>query len=267
MCSHVVLSALFLLQVPRVIGENAEQDRGMPSFTSRVVDVVYIGDSITEGAGLPDPASQAPPVICTDLLRTDFRGVEFFSSNQGRSGRSTADVLPTSSQEFEDVEKATKELKAEHPGQIVFSIMLGTNDSAESGPTGSPISPDKYGENLRRIISQLLIDFPNSIVVLHRPTWYSPNTNNGAVYEKKGLARLKAYFPMIDAISMTLSSNGERVFRGDTFAFKFFALNYRSDFQAELGQKGLFYLHPNVTGAKELARFWAAAIGKAINSR
>jgi hypothetical protein len=32
--------------------------------------------------------------------------------------------------------------------------------------------------------------------------------------------------------------------------------------KAETGQQGIFYLHPNEEGSKELARFWAAAISK-----
>lgn len=226
--------------------------------------VVYIGDSITAGAGITD-ASDYATAICDDVLRaTGFDALK--SSNQGHSGYTTVDFLPGSNT-FAAVEQAADAFK-NASGILVFSIMLGTNDSAIEGPNGSPVAKEKYYQNLKTIVDKLLNDYPGCKVVINHPLWYSPNTYNGARYLQEGLDRLQSYFPQIDKLvsSYNKSSKG-RVFVGDTAAFAYFEKNHLTSLQPENGHQGTFYLHPNETGAKALGQFWAKAITNAIKAR
>lgn len=227
----------------------------------RSLMVVYIGDSITAGAGI-DYAADYPTAICDDALQA-ARFDALRSSNQGHSGYTTVDFLPGSNA-FTGVEQAADEFK-NTPGALVFSIMLGTNDSAIEGPNGSPVSKEEYYQNLKTIVDRLLTDYPGCKVVINHPLWYSPNTYNGARYLQEGLDRLQSYFPQIDKLISSYSqSNKGRVFLGDTAAFAYFKKNYLTCLQPENGHQGTFYLHPNPTGAKALGQFWATAITSAV---
>jgi lysophospholipase L1-like esterase len=157
---------------------------------------------------------------------------------------------------------AAKKLSADHKGQLVFSIMLGTNDSANSGTNGAPASDSDYYDRLKRIIDQLVADFPSCKVFVHNPTWYSPNTHNAADYEGAVAAnRLKSYFPKIDSLAVS----NPRVCRGDTEAYDDFAANYKAELNGEDGHNGIFYLHPNATGADKLGKFWAGALRRKLD--
>ena len=147
--------------------------------TSPVYDLVFVGDSITYGATLADPATEASAVQCMQSLGTRFNmGVRM--SNQGHTD-TTVDWLPGSS-DFQGALTAGAVLETNQPGQLVFSIMLGANDSAQSGTDGAPVSPAHYEHNLQVIIDQFLTNYPAAFVFVHYPTWYSTNTHNGAVY-------------------------------------------------------------------------------------
>lgn len=260
LCRLILNLGLSSLLLHGALGQRVSLAAASQISKTGVVNLVYIGDSITEGGDLLNPAGQAPPAVCTSLLRKQLPGAVMFMSNQGRSGHTTVDALPSSNSDFPEIEAAAKQLQAEHPGLLVFSIMLGTNDSAESGPNGAPVSPESYGSNLREIASHLLRDFPGSIIVLQRPTWYSPNTHNSSVYEAGGLARLQSYFPVIESVARSFSDAGEHVYQGDTSGFGHFAAHYKRELIPERGASGTFYLHPNVAGAKELGGLWASAI-------
>ncbi|HWD91730.1 MAG TPA: GDSL-type esterase/lipase family protein [Verrucomicrobiae bacterium] len=232
--------------------------------TSPIYDIVFIGDSITYGATLPDPATQAAAVQCMQSLGTRFN-MAVRMSNQGHSGATTVDWLPSSSY-FQGAETAAAALESNQPGQLVFSIMLGVNDSAQSGPNGSPVSPSNFRANLQSIIGQFLADYTNAYVIVHYPTWYSTNTDNGAVYDAPGLARLQSYFPEIDQlISNFAVTHPGRVFAGDKLAFTIFSAHYLTDLTAESGFEGTFYLHPNLSGAVVLGELWANAIVAPLN--
>jgi lysophospholipase L1-like esterase len=232
------------------------QDSAPPS----ILDIVFIGDSITAGVGLPDGTTQAPPVICSKKIQAELRiGVYF--SNQGHSGHTTVDFLPSSHDDFSQAEDAARKLQQENPGKLIFSIMLGANDSAVQGPRGAPVSQNQYEKNLTTIIDQLLTDFPNAQVFIQRPTWYSPNTHNGSTYEQEGLDRLNTYFPVIQSVvDAEAAAHPGLVYLGDTAAYDYFETNHLRELQPENGVKGIFYLHPNVAGAESLGRFWAKAI-------
>jgi len=225
------------------------------------VEVIYIGDSITAGAGVGD-AAKSPPAIASDYLqKLGIDTVKF--SNQGHSGFTTVDFLPQG-EAFKQVEQAANTY-AGQPGLLIFSIMLGTNDSAMKGPNGAPVAPGSYFTNLKVIIDRLLNDYPGCRIIVQYPLWYSPNTYNGSQYLQEGLNRLQSYYPLIKQLvkSYAKTNNGQ-VFAGDTTPFSYFKTNYLTSFQAENGHQGVFYLHPNEAGAKALGTFWAKSIYKQV---
>ena len=127
--------------------------------------------------------------------------------------------------------------------------MLGTNDSAITGPNGAPASPAKYYENMKTIVDKLLALYPKCKIVLHRPVWYSPNTYNGAKYLEEGLNRLQSYYPELQALVLDYSKRFPgQVFMGDTDGFDYFKAHYKSELFPEKGNAGTFYLHPNRKG-------------------
>ena len=223
------------------------------------INIVFIGDSITQG----EEASKAPPAYATAFLQKQpgFGNVKF--SNQGVSGCTTVDFLPSTATHFRDVEKAANKLYADKQAGLIFSIMLGTNDSAIDGPLGSPVSSGSYSNNMSIIIDSLLQRYPESKIIIHYPLWYSPNTYNSSRYLQEGLTRLQTYFPVIDALVKNYSkTNSGHVFGGDKNAFSYFKEHHLSHMLKENGQQGIFYLHPNEEGAKELGQFWGKAILK-----
>jgi len=246
-------------------GVNTATSSGLSvaSLRSRqILNIVYGGDSITAGATIPDSGRNSPPVIASADLES-MNGVRnVYFSNQGHSGHTTTDFLPSSGGDFSSMEQAARSLQSANPtGQLVFSLMLGTNDSASSGTNGNSRTPAQITANFETIITQLLTDFPNAKVFVHYAPWYSPNTHNGSSYEEIGLARLVSYFPAIDkAVADENNRHRGHVFVGDKLAPPFFSSVYLTELTPEHGQNGIFYLHPNKQGAADLARLWANAI-------
>ena len=233
-------------------------------------NIIYIGDSITAGALHSEKDKSAPPVVATDILTNKFSNrvinVADFS-NCGRSGATTVDFLPSRNRDFKRVEKSIANFKAEAEKtpakeKYIFSIMLGTNDSASKGPTGSPVSNADYKNNLLTIISRLREMCPESIFVLHRPIWYSPNTYNGARYLVAGLNRATEYITVLEELAR---ENGD-IYLGDCKSYGLFKNEYHKYMFAEKGNAGTFYLHPNEEGAVELAENWAKAIAAAVKA-
>ena len=228
--------------------------------SDKSLNVVFIGDSITQGFepnGVPDQATQ----YLSEATR--IGSVRF--SNQGHAGYTTVNFLPSRGETFSAVERAAATLTHSSNDTLVFSVMLGTNDSAMTGPLGSPVSPVTYRKNLQIIIDRLLKDYPRSIIVLNRPIWYSPNTYNASRYLADGLKRLESYFTQIDTVVESYGrTHPGRVFAGDKDAFEFFEKNYQSYLKPEEGQQGVFYLHPNEKGTEVLGRYWATAISKSL---
>jgi len=230
------------------------------------INIVFIGNSITYGAQLTYPEAEAPPVIASQYLMRKDRIGRVSYANQGHSGYTTVDFLPTG-KTFALVESAAKSF-ANKEALLVFSIDLGTNDSAISGPNGAPVSPQHYRENLKTIADRLLTEFPGCIIIVQRPIWYSPNTYNGAKYLAEGLKRLQSYFPEIrHLVQSYTTSNPKQVFTGDTRAFSYFKAHYLTDLTPEQGHQGTFYLHPNKKGAVALGNFWRKAIYRIVRSR
>jgi lysophospholipase L1-like esterase len=238
---------------------HAQNATPTPADHPRVLNVVYIGDSITQGATLKDPSVESPPVRCTADLSAQLPDTSIYMANDGHGGHTTVDFLPATNTDFPKAEADAHRLQQEHAGTLVFSIMLGTNDSAESGPKGSPVSPSQYLENMQAIVGKLKTDFPDSLVILHHPTWYSPNTANTSEYGDKGLARLQTYFSEIDAAVASFPAD---VYVGDVSGFDRFLSLHEADLTPQPGRHGTFYLHPNKDGAILLGKLWARSIAE-----
>ncbi|MDR3228720.1 MAG: GDSL-type esterase/lipase family protein [Puniceicoccales bacterium] len=271
-----------LTAVPPATGVPPPSAQSTPSpKTPQAIYVVFIGDSITAGALVPAPKENAPPAKAAAWLAkqsaVELRGF----SNQGVSGYTTVDFLPSRQKVFQRVERAAARFaredetartsgdrKGKAAATLVFSVMLGTNDSACSGTNGAPVSPEHYHANLTALINALAKRFPNSVFVLHNPLWYSPSTHNGARYLQEGLTRLESYAPKLRELAdaRTASHTG-KVFLGDTEAFGFFKANAAENFVHEKGRSGQFYLHPNRVGAAKLGEFWAKAILRTLENK
>lgn len=230
------------------------------------LNIVFIGNSISAGALLKDAAKECPPVKACEYLR-GLEGIgEVVCENQAVSGQTTADFLPAFRSRYPRVIAAADKLAADRGALLVFSIMLGTNDSAIKGPNGAPVRPKQYQTNLSVIIDHLLARYPGCVVILHRPLWYSENAyNNGAMYLKEGLQRLEKYYPELEVLVENYAqSHPGRVYLGDTLAFDYFREHAESLFNHEKGNAGVFFLHPNKEGAARLGEFWGKAIEKVV---
>ena len=100
-------------------------------LSAQDLHIVFIGNSITQGAQLADVGTEAPPARAAAYLAEHLRGKVDFR-NCGFSGRTTLNFLPVNNTEFRKVLAAADALSTEK-GVLLFSIMLGTNDSAERG--------------------------------------------------------------------------------------------------------------------------------------
>lgn len=227
------------------------------------LNVVFIGNSITQGVQLQDPATEAPPATAIAWLRKqkNLGTVEF--SNQGHSGYTTLDFLPGTGT-FAKVEDAANAF-TDKDALLIFSMKLGTNDSAIHGPHGAPVSPENYIKNVKSIVDKLLADFPKAIIILQHPIWYSNNTYNGSMYLQEGLSRLESYVPKLDSlVAGYATTNPNHVFVGDTKAFNYFRKHHPTELIPEKGKQGTFYLHPNKKGAVSLGEFWGRAIERVV---
>lgn len=232
---------------------------------SKKLNIVFIGNSITQGGGLAHPLQDAPPVKAWEWLKQAMPDAVVNYSNQGISGSTTVDFLPATNRLFNNVIKAADVFKSDKDATLVFSMVLGTNDSAIEGPNGSPVSPENYKVNVTTILDRLLKDYPGCIIILHHPTWYSPNTQNSSRYLAEGLARLQSYFPVLNSIVASYrSTHPKQVYTGYTGGFKYFE-KHPELFIQEHGKAGTFQLHPNEQGAAELGVFWAKSIKSVVS--
>lgn len=223
------------------------------------LNIVFIGNSISYGATLQNPSTEAAPVRACEYIEQTGQKVHY--RNCGVSGMTTVDFLPACTHQFPNVVKNADEL-SKLKGKLIFSISLGTNDSSDDC-FGAPVVAEQYYTNLQVIIDELLNRYPKATVVIQYPIWYSPNTYNGARYMQKGLNRLQTYPAMIDLLAKHYLQLNKHVFSGSKRGFDFFKENYKL-FTAENGNAGIFYLHPNKEGAVELGKIWAEGILKLL---
>ncbi|TWR26622.1 lipolytic protein G-D-S-L family [Mucilaginibacter achroorhodeus] len=227
------------------------------------VNIVFIGDSITYGQ---NNAELQPSVYALNFLKEKFQGIQFIQANRGVSGYTTKNFLP-GEPDFEKVVKDADVYYRDNSAQLIFSVMLGTNDSAINGPYGAPVSPEQYLKNLSTIADSILKRYPNSKIVFNSPIYFSPNTYNGAMYLQEGLDRLQLYYPQVDALVKHYNTaNPNHVYLGYTNGFADFKKDYLHLFIPEQGHQGVFYLHPNKEGAKILGQNWGKALAKVIGN-
>lgn len=217
------------------------------------INLVFIGNSITAGATLSNAPTQAPPIV-TQALVQQATGITTNVYNGGHSGITTYGFLPGRN-DFTKVTNAANALVKNNGGLLIFSIMLGTNDSACTTTEGAPVSPQTYMENLKKIIDGLIEKCPTCKIILNYPIWYSPNTHNSAKYLQEGLDRLRSYYPYIDEVVASY----KQVYAGNQYVWEYFEDN-KVLFTAENGNSGTFYLHPNALGAQHLAEVWTNSI-------
>ena len=224
-----------------------------PVHSQEVINLLFIGNSITYGDQLSSPATQAPPIICRALV-AEATGVTTNVYNGGHCGITTWGYLP-GRDDFINVVNKALEFRSQNGGKIYFSIMLGTNDSACTATEGAPVSKDTYGNNMRTIINTLNSSVPGCKILLNYPLWYSPTTYNGAMYLQEGQDRLRSYYPVLDEIA----GEYDNVYPGRRDVWEFFK-NNQNLFTSEMGNAGCFYLHPNAEGAKVLGGIWAKSL-------
>ena len=82
---------------------------------------------------------QSPPVYAGEYLKLQKNIGNVQIANQGISGFTTVDVLPATKKAYPKVRAAADAFYADQQALLVFSVMLGTNDSAIKGPTGNVI--------------------------------------------------------------------------------------------------------------------------------
>lgn len=227
------------------------------------LNVVFIGDSITRGTASKE---QSPPTHAEELLRQSGKWKKVQVSNQGRSGNTTLNFLPSSKKAYASVRAAADQFYQDKTASLLFSIMLGTNDSAIKGPLGAPVTPAIYHANLRIITDSLLSAYPECYIVFNYPLWYSDNAHNkGAEYKQEGQLRIRAYWAEIDKLVKSYKKTHKgHVFSGDKKGYAYFKANHLTEFRTETGPSGTFYLHPNQEGDKSLAKLWVKAVVKAL---
>lgn len=225
--------------------------------------LIFIGDSITESKMVSNPSEFGPAAQAVSQLKAKKAQENIRFSNQGHSGYTTLDFLPEKSKGFAGVISAADRFAGNSSTRLIFSIMLGTNDSAVHGPHGAPVSPEQYRQNLQAIADSLLKRYRAAKLVFHQPIWYSDSTQNTSVYLTEGRTRLQHYTPQIRAlVKYYAKTQPGRVFMGDENAYGYFRKHYRDALIAERGPKGTFYLHPNKAGAAALGKFWTKALLK-----
>ena len=158
------------------------------------INLLFIGNSITAGATLSNAAQQAPPIVCRALVE-EATGVTTNVYNGGHSGITTFGYLP-GRDDFTSILNNAKNFQ-KNGGKIYISIMLGTNDSACSGPEGAPVNPDVYANNIRTIIDKL-IENDFYVIINWNParSKTDPKTNEAIELFKTIVLCVFSFFPL-----------------------------------------------------------------------
>lgn len=228
------------------------------------IDIVYIGNSITKGSLLGIPEEESPPATSSDYIRRQPGVGEVRFINEGRTGYTAADYLPSDTGALSQVIYDTHKFHKDQDHLLLFTISLGTDDNYVND-SDTIVEPTEYQSNLKAIADKLLSEFPGCKIIFLQPVWFSPDANNSPRYMTEGLARLQTYFPELQSLVLKYSqSKPGQIFLGDLKGFAYFRNNYLTDLIPEEGNAGSFYLHPNKKGANVLGKLWGEAIYESI---
>ncbi|MDX9868952.1 MAG: SGNH/GDSL hydrolase family protein [Kiritimatiellia bacterium] len=217
----------------------------------RSLNIVFIGDSITYGYLLKQPESEAPPAHAAEFLKgkPGIASVRF--ANCGRNGFRADQFLPGRPNSAWPQVKQAADAFINLPGTLVFSLMVGANDSVS-------VTPAQYGKNLSALVGALSENYPRARIFIHHPLWYSkvPSTRPEV---------LATYLPVIDALVGTLRR--ERfvpVQVGDVSGWAYFEKNHESVCFRETRDHLPYYIHPNGQGAIALGQYWGEALYRGL---
>lgn len=224
------------------------------------LNIVYIGNSITQGSQLLNPEVDAPPATASEYLRRQSGIGHVAFLNQGRSGSTTEDYLPGRDALNEVIDR-THQFHKDSNRSLIFTISLGAIHNDRDFPENA----QQYQKNLKLIGDKLLYEFPECKIIFMQPIWYSPVTYSSTSYMAEGLARLQNYFPELQSLVLDYSLvKPGQIFLGDIKAFAYFRNNYLTELIPEAGNARSFYLHPNKKGAHVLGNLWGEAIYQSL---
>ena len=218
-------------------------------------NIVFIGNSITYGATHKTPQKTNPTVSCVKFLKE--QGLTVHSKNMGKSGKTSRDFLPGRKGYWPATKKAAAELAEAYPqAQMVFSIMLGTNDAAIRTKK-SCWKSDIFRNSMTLLIDSLQAIYPQAVFVLQQDPYFSPNVEkeSGTKMDEGCLKQLRDYW----TVDQQLAKERPNVFLGSDQIYTFFEQNHQEMMTPEEGLQGTFYLHPNAKGAAELGVLWGKA--------
>jgi len=223
------------------------------------LNIVFVGDSITSGYLMKTPARDAPPVCAAAWLNTQSGITNVLFRNCGKPGYRTDQFLPDRLNSAWGEVKQAGESFRNVPGTLVFSIMLGANDSAGHNDTGIH-TPERFKSDMKILVEALRAFFPESVVVIHHPTGY---TKAPGTYPEN----LALYKPIIDSlVEEAAGTHPGRVFLGDVKAGAFFDANRETHWFREKRGNVPYYVHPNERGAAVIGQLWGEAIARAVYS-
>lgn len=226
---------------------------GCRSFSSapQSLNIVFIGDSITYGCLLKQPEKEAPPAHAVAYLQgmPGILSVRFM--NCGNGGSRIDSFLPERADSAWPQVKQAADAFTNETGKLIFSIMIGANDS-------NVCTPAQYGANLALLVKALVSSYPASHIVIHHPLWYTkvPSTHPEV---------LEYYIPVIDAVVGTFGkSHPGRVHLGNVKGWEYFKANHETVCFREQRDNLPYYVHPNEIGAAILGQYWGEAIRMAV---
>ena len=230
------------------------------AMAQKEYNIVFIGNSITYGATHQNPRKTNPTISCVKMLKE--QGLTVHSKNMGKSGKTSRDFNPGRKGYWAGVKKAAAELSEAFPeAQMVFSIMLGTNDAAIRTKK-TCWTDDIYHKSITLIIDSLEAIYPKAVIVLHQDPYFSPNIEkeSGTKMDEQCLKQLQNYWK----VDQQIAKERKNVFLGSDEIYAFFEKNHQEMMTPEEGLQGTFYLHPNPQGSAELGKLWGKSLAKIL---
>lgn len=238
----------------------------MTAMAQKEYNIVFIGNSITYGATHKQPAKTNPTRSCVSYLKE--QGITAHSRNAGKSGKTSRDYLPGKKKSYYGlVKKSADELTEAHPeAQLVFSIMLGTNDAAIR--TKKTCWTDEiHRKALCQIVDSLIDRYPKALFVFHQDPYFTPNIEkeSGTKMDEDCLKQLQSYWKVDqDIVKQYNKKHNGQFFAGSDEIYAFFEKNHQEMMTPEEGLQGTFFLHPNAAGAVELGKLWGKSLAKIL---